>query len=222
LRSQNKALARGEEMLKRALLYSPGWGSEEFADLARSYYQELAGRARSLARQPDGKYSYGEKHRILWAYLWDYTDPHLLRYLENDLQCSIVAEEMNHLHWPEIDLDQPFEGLARRIVQPINHLDDRANYLQEMAEKHRVDGIIVFIHFFAHCPLASESFQNMMRKSDYPILFIEGDCLDKSRQPSSTLTKLQAFIEQLNEMKYGNVFGAFTDQKHPQKQLLLS
>jgi benzoyl-CoA reductase/2-hydroxyglutaryl-CoA dehydratase subunit BcrC/BadD/HgdB len=77
----------------------------------------------------------------------------------------------------------------------------------EMAETYRVDGIVFFVHFFGHCPLASESFQNMLRKCDYPVLFLEGDLIDKSRQPSSTYTKIQAFAEQLNKMKYGNIFG---------------
>jgi benzoyl-CoA reductase/2-hydroxyglutaryl-CoA dehydratase subunit BcrC/BadD/HgdB len=80
-------------------------------------------------------------------------------------------------------------------------------YLMDMAEKYRVDGIILFAHFFGHCPLASESLQNLLRKSGYPTLFLEGDCLDETRRPSSTLTKVQAFVEQLNQRSFGNIFG---------------
>lgn len=211
LRAKSPALAFGSDLLKRAVLYSSGWGSDQFVEITKSYYEELAERACSLSSGADPVFSLGEKHRILWVYLWDYTYPSLFKCLEHDLGCAIVAEELNHIHWPAIDPERPFEGIARRIVQPINHVKRRMSYLMEMAEKYRADGIIFFIHFFGHCPLASETIQNMLRKSGYPVLFLEGDCLDATRRTSSIITKVQAFVEQLNEMKYGNIFGVETD-----------
>ena len=92
----------------------------------------------------------------------------------------------------------------------------------EIAEDYRVDGIIFFVHFFGHCPLASESIQNLLRKSGYPVLFLEGDCLDQTRRPSSMITKIQAFVEQLNEMKYGNIFGVKRDEMSPARSLKVS
>ena len=207
LRANNPALAFGGELLKRAVLYSSGWGSEEFAEITKSCYKELKKRAGSLSTAGDPLFRLNEKHRILWVYLWDYTDPSLFTYLENDLHCAIVAEELNYIHWPAMDENFPFQSIARRIVQPINHIKSRMSYLMDMAERYRIDGIIFFVHFFGHCPLAGESIQNMLRKSAYPVLFLEGDSLDTSRQPSSMPTKIQAFVEQLNEMKYGNIFG---------------
>lgn len=207
LRARSPALARGSELLKRAVLYASSWGSPEFVEVARTYYEELSERAQSLQPGRTPLFHLGEKHRILWVYLWDYNDSSLFAFLEDDLDCAIVAEELNHIHWPPMDLDKPFESIARRVVQPINHLNSRMAYLMEMAERYRVDGIILFTHFFGHCPLASESFQNLLRKSGYPTLFLEGDCLDETRRPSSTLTKLQAFVEQLNQRRFGNIFG---------------
>ncbi|MBU0754067.1 MAG: 2-hydroxyacyl-CoA dehydratase family protein [Planctomycetes bacterium] len=207
LRAANPALAFGRELLKRAMLYSTNWGSESFVKLSKSCFEELTDRAHSRSSESGPLFDLGEKHRILWAYLWDYTDPFLQNFLEKELNCAIVAEELNYIHWPEIDPNHPFEGIARRIVQPINHLRSRMTYLTEMARRYRVDGIIFYIHFFAHCPLASENIQNMMRKCGYPVLFLEGDRLDKTRRPSSTITKVQAFVEQLNKMRYGNIFG---------------
>lgn len=207
LRARSPALARGSELLKRSVLYASGWGSPEFVEVARAYYEELSERAQSLQPGRTPLFHLGEKHRILWVYLWDYNDSSLFAYLEDDLDCAIVAEELNHIHWPPMDLDKPFESIARRVVQPINHLNSRMAYLMEMAEKYRVDGIILFAHFFGHCPLASESLQNLLRKSGYPTLFLEGDCLDETRRPSSTLTKVQAFVEQLNLRSFGNIFG---------------
>lgn len=218
LRARSPALARGSELLKRSVLYASGWGSPQFVEVARAYYEELSERAQSLQPGRTPLFHLGEKHRILWVYLWDYSDSSIFAYLEDDLDCAIVAEELNHIHWPPMNLDKPFESIARRVVQPINHLNSRMAYLMEMAEKYRVDGIILFAHFFGHCPLASESFQNLLRKSGYPILILEGDCLDETRRPSSTLTKVQAFVEQLNQRSFGNIFGIVRPQDPPRKK----
>lgn len=207
LRAQNPALAHGSELLKRAVLYSSGWGSREFVEITKSYYEELAERARHLVPGKSPLFSLEEKHRILWLYLWDYSDSSIFEALEGELDCAIVAEELNYIHWPPMDQEQPFESLARRIVQPINHINSRMSYIKEMAETYRADGIILFAHFFGHCPLASESIQHQLRRSEYPTLFLDGDCLDDTRRSSSTLTKVQAFVEQLNLKRYGNIFG---------------
>ena len=74
--------------------------------------------------------------------LWDYNDPTFFKYLENDLNCAIVAEELNYIHWPTMDPYHPFESIARRIMQPINLINSRMSYLMEIAEDYRVDGII--------------------------------------------------------------------------------
>ena len=213
LRAKNDMLAAGSELLKRCVLYSSAWGCREFVDITRSYYEEIAERAKNISGKRRITVSRSkEKHRILWVYLWDYTDPGLFHFIEVELNCAIVAEELNHIHWPKMVPKRPFESIARRIVQPINHINSRISYLTEMAEKYRVDGIIFFVHFFAHCPLASETVQHQLRISDYPVLFLEGDCLDKSRRPANMLTKVQAFVEQLNKKKYGNIFGFRSSQ----------
>lgn len=207
LRAGNPALAFGSELLKRAMLYSTGWGSREFVDVTKAYYEELAERARRLAPGESPLFSLDEKHRILWLYLWDYNDASIFQALEGEMGCAIVAEELNHIHWPVLDPDQPYESIARRIVQPINHINSRMSYIMEMAKTYRVDGIILFAHFFGHCPLASESIQHQIRNSGYPTLFLDGDCLDDTRRSSSTITKVQAFAEQLNLKRYGTIFG---------------
>jgi hypothetical protein len=41
-----------------------------------------------------------------------------------------------------------------------------------------------------------------------PLLVLDGDCVDPTIDPCSTETKVTAYIEALNEQKYGNIFGA--------------
>lgn len=207
LRAKKPALAFGSELLKRSVLYATGWGSREFVEITKSYYEELAERARLLSSGPHPLFSLKEKHRILWLYLWDYNDSSIFEFLEGEMECAIVAEELNYIHWPPMDPEHPFESIARRIVQPINHINSRMSYVMEMAETYRVDGIILFSHFFGHCPLASETIQHQLRRSGYPVLLLDGDCLDGTRRSSSAITKVQAFVEQLNLNNYGNIFG---------------
>ncbi len=36
---------------------------------------------------------------------------------------------------------------------------------------------------------------------------LEGDCMDASIDPCSTVTKIASFVEALNLKRYGNLFG---------------
>ena len=40
-----------------------------------------------------------------------------------------------------------------------------------------------------------------------PLLTLEGDCMDASIDPCSTVTKIASFVEALNLKKFGNIFG---------------
>lgn len=40
-----------------------------------------------------------------------------------------------------------------------------------------------------------------------PLLTLDGDCMDPTTDPCSTLTKISSFTESLNAKKFGNMFG---------------
>ena len=46
-----------------------------------------------------------------------------------------------------------------------------------------------------------------MNKAAVPLLVLDGDCVDTTIDPCSTETKISAYVEALNEKKYGNIFG---------------
>jgi hypothetical protein len=46
-----------------------------------------------------------------------------------------------------------------------------------------------------------------LEKIGMPLLVLEGDCMDASIDPCSTVTKISSFVEALNMKKYGNLFG---------------
>ena len=46
-------------------------------------------------------------------------------------------------------------------------------------------------------------------------VILEGDCMDASIDPCSTVTKITSFVESLNLKKYGNLFGRLKDELFP-------
>ena len=48
--------------------------------------------------------------------------------------------------------------------------------------------------------------RSTLAKIHVPLLVLDGDCIDPAIDPSSTYTKVKAFIEALNLSKYGNYF----------------
>jgi hypothetical protein len=59
--------------------------------------------------------------------------------------------------------------------------------------------------------MADSSFIKHLReelsKVNIPLLVLDGDCLDETTDPCSTTTKVSAFIESLNQKKFGNLYG---------------
>ena len=59
--------------------------------------------------------------------------------------------------------------------------------------------------------MADSSFIKHLReelnKAAVPLLVLDGDCVDTTIDPCSTETKISAYVEALNEQKYGNIFG---------------
>ena len=68
---------------------------------------------------------------------------------------------------------------------------------------------------FGRCSLADRAFSKLLRetldKAGCPLLSLEGDCMDASIDPCSTVTKIASFVEALNLNRYGNIFGRVKD-----------
>ena len=73
------------------------------------------------------------------------------------------------------------------------------------------NGVILYTHGFGRCSLADRSFSKLLRETleeaGVPLLMLEGDCMDASIDPCSTVTKIASFVEALNLKRYGNIFG---------------
>jgi len=70
---------------------------------------------------------------------------------------------------------------------------------------------VLYTHGFGRCSLADRPFSKRLRTAleemGVPLLTLEGDCMDASIDPCSTVTKIASFVEALNLKRYGNIFG---------------
>jgi hypothetical protein len=54
-----------------------------------------------------------------------------------------------------------------------------------------------------------------LKKVNLPLLLLDGDCMDPTIDPCSTLTKVSSYTEALNSKKFGNIFGPVDPNKKP-------
>ena len=153
-----------------------------------------------------------DTHRLLWLHLPPFYDSSLLDYIEVKCKAPIVFEEVNFVGWEPLDPKDPYRSLARKILT-VGFMDPalRVETIVENAPKVHYNGCILYNHGFGRCSMADSSFIKHLReelnKAAVPLLVLDGDCVDTTIDPCSTETKISAYVEALNEQKYGNIFG---------------
>ena len=92
----------------------------------------------------------------------------------------------------------------------------RVEYVRRAIPAGKFNGVILYTHGFGRCSLADRAFSKLLRetldKAGCPLLSLEGDCMDASIDPCSTVTKIASFVEALNLNRYGNIFGKIKEQ----------
>jgi benzoyl-CoA reductase/2-hydroxyglutaryl-CoA dehydratase subunit BcrC/BadD/HgdB len=143
----------------------------------------------------------GEKVRLLWIQnRIQFRDP-VVPLLEEEYQASIVADELNSITWDPMDPDDPFPGMARRMIMiPLcGTVERRVKHLKELAEKYHVDGAINPCHWGCRQGTGARGLiEQGLREIGVPVLNLEVDCVDKrSFAEGQIRTRLEAFMEML-------------------------
>lgn len=208
LRWLSPPLIRGSEGVYNAILFSQLWGKQEMVDIQAQFYNELLERREWAEKH----YKIEDTHRILWLHLPPFYDTKILDHIEVTCNAPIVFEEVNFVDWVDLNPDDPYRSLARKLLT-VGYLDPklRVKYISSNATKAKLNGCILYNHGFGRCSLSDSCFSKHLReelkKINLPILQVDGDCMDPTIDPCSTYTKISAFIESLNSKKYGNIFG---------------
>lgn len=199
MRRRVPALLRGSEMLNYLYLFFAGQGSREAAEVLACLVKELSARE---AVPREGK---REKHRLLWLHLKPYYKGELMDCLENKEGAVLAFEEMSHVYWSPLELEEPFQSLARKILAHFAYkpLDTRITTIARLAREYQVDGIVHFSHW--GCRQSSGGaliLRDELQRAGWPVLVLDGDCLDGRNEASGAmLTRVQAFLEILAENK---------------------
>jgi hypothetical protein len=133
-------------------------------------------------------------------------------FIEIECNAPVVFEEVNFVGWPELDPDEPYRSLARKLLT-VGFLDPefRATQLGKYAPVGKFTGLLLYNHMFGRCSMADSCFTKRLRSElravGVPLLLLDGDCLDETIDPCSTTTKVRAFVEALNLKRTGNLFG---------------
>lgn len=208
LRWTSPPLIRGSEAVYNAAVFSQLWGTKEFVEIQKQLLEEL----RMKKEWAEKRYSIDDTHRLLWLHLPPFYDTHHLDYLEDQCNAPIVFEETNFIGWDALDPKDPLRSLAAKLLQT-GFLDPalRIEYVKKAVPAAKFTGCVLYTHGFGRCSLADRSFSKHLRESleeiGVPLLTLEGDCMDASIDPCSTVTKIASFVEALNLKKHGNLFG---------------
>lgn len=208
LRFTSPPLVRGSEAIYNAVVFSQLWGTQDLVNIQQAYYEEL------LAKKEwaEKRYALGDTHRLLWLHLPPFYDSKHLDFVEKTCNAPIVFEETNFVAWEPLDPKDPYRSLAKKLLQS-GFLDPslRVEYVKKAIPAGQFNGVILYTHGFGRCSLADRAFSKQLRETldavGVPLLALEGDCMDASIDPCSTVTKIASFVEALNFKRYGNIFG---------------
>ncbi len=208
LRSTSPPLLRGGEAILFALMFSQLWGKRELVELQRTLLEELLEAKQSVERE----IGIDDTHRLVWLHLPPFYSSRLMDFIELTCNAPVVFEEVNFVGWRELDPEEPYRSLARKLLT-VGFLDPelRAAEIRHYAGEARITGFLLYNHMFGRCSMADSCFAKRLRGElqtiGVPLLVLDGDCLDETIDPCSTTTKVRAFIEALNLKKFGSLFG---------------
>jgi len=173
-----------------------GFGSEAGVRFFKTLYQELKAKADSGRGAVDE-----ERHRLLWLHqIRPYYPNKIISHLE-EMGASVCFGEVNHVYWEPLDVDNPFESLAAKIISNPGGgpLERRSNLTLELAERYGVNGVIHFSHWGCRQSCGGEYIvRDLMQKQGIPVLILNGDGADcRNYSEEQTKLRLDAFLEML-------------------------
>jgi len=143
--------------------------------------------------------------RLLWMHTIPYFQDPLKDRLNFNDKCQIIACDMNFENFVETDPEKLYESMARRVVMSRfnGSSENRINKAVEMAKQMEVDGVIYFCHWGCKQTMgAAVNVKKRLEKDGFPTLVLNGDGCDRSNtSDGQVLTRLDAFIEMLEDMK---------------------
>ncbi len=119
-----------------------------------------------------------------------------------DLGAKIVVDELNNVTWKEMDPDNPFESIAKRMISiPFSMgTSERIRQMQNLAQDYQIDGAINPCHWGCRQGTGSRGLISKgMQDINVPVLNLEIDCVDSRNLAKGQIeTRVEAFMEMLS------------------------
>ena len=142
--------------------------------------------------------------RLLWLYaipIWQSPVKELLDF--ND-RCQLTACDMNLDCLVDLDPEQPYESMARRLVYScfnggIRRVEDAVRNARALD----VDGVVCFCNWGCKQAMGISSIlKKGLEAEGFPTLILNGDACDRrNASDGQTATRLNAFVEMLEKRK---------------------
>jgi benzoyl-CoA reductase/2-hydroxyglutaryl-CoA dehydratase subunit BcrC/BadD/HgdB len=187
---------RSRDLKDFGIVISLFLGTTAAVDIAQAFKDELI-----LRSQAAPETNSREKIRLLWIQNRIQFKNPLMELLENEYGATIVVDEWNDINWEPIDPEDPFPGLARRLLAMPLHgaLESRISHLQKLARDYKVDGAINPCHWGCRQGTGGRGMiQRGLQEIGLPVLNLEVDCMDERNFAEGQMrTRLEAFLEML-------------------------
>jgi benzoyl-CoA reductase/2-hydroxyglutaryl-CoA dehydratase subunit BcrC/BadD/HgdB len=196
--------ARSKDMINFGYVVLLLMGTDICIQLAEAYRDEFTRKVREKKAGVEG-----EQVRLMWYQnRIQFANP-LEKMLESEFKAAIVVDELNDINWDPIDPDDPYEGLAMRVLRNplVGPVQRRIEHLIGLARSNRIDGMINPCHWGCRQGTGARGLiEEGMKRSGIPVLNLEVDCVDpRNFSEGQARTRLQAFIEMiLNRKAKGN------------------
>lgn len=187
LRMQHPPLIPGSVAAYFSTLFSQGWGREDMVDIQKQYRDDLLNSLDCIGERVSPE----DTHRLFWLHFPPFYNSDLIETIEKTLNAPIVFEEVNYIGWDELDTDDPFPSLARKLLTSgFLDQDRRIRYLKKITTDGRINGVILYNHGFGRCTLSDPCFSRQLKEAfldiRIPVLVLDGDCMDETIDPCST------------------------------------
>ena len=190
--------ARPRDLINLGIVLALMLGTDAGIEVARAYRDEYA------AKVQQGKSGHrGEQVRLMWLQNRIQFKNPIERFLEDELQAAVVVDELNSMTWEPIDPDDPFTGLAKRMlsIPLVGPVERRVKHLQRLARKYRIHGAINPCHWGCRQGTGARGLVEAgLNEIGIPVINLEVDCIDpRSFAEGQLRTRLEAFVEMLRE-----------------------
>lgn len=180
------------------------YGSPQGVKISEILLAELRKKSRSFNL-------HREQTKILWLYFVPFYKESFTEVLKKNESLAVVFEEMNNIYWEELSLDDPLEGLAKKIMSSpfFSSSCNRVDKIMELCDFFDIHGAVHFSQ--SSCRKINGGIRlikDALSMKNIPLLELSGDCIDSRNYSDGQLkTRLEAFIEMFDYTLYENCEG---------------